>query len=337
MKTSKEGTRFILATFLTALAAFNTGNNLIYLIFSMMLSILVISVVILRVNLTGLKLRASPEYPIFAKSPAALSITLMNAKRRLTSYSVKVVMPEAVQGTAYFESIPAHEERTQTLRVVYKKRGVYGCGDIFIESSFPFIFLSQRINSRIPQEVIIYPEIKEVGSSIEEMTKEEYAVSSSSRKRGDEFSALREFRYGDDRRKIHWKASAKTAHLMVTEYAAEETKKLTVILDNLMPSDDTAFENAVSLAASLSDRFLREGFYVRLFTCRKVVPFGGGGQHLYKILDILAAIKGEPSLECPLSSEAGAEGVVILILGSEFSPLTRFVSVSDKVYYASEL
>jgi len=335
MNVSREGKRFILATLLTALAAFNTGNNLIYLIFSMMCSILVISVIVLKINLKGLMLRVSPEYPVFAKVPAVLEIAATNKKRIVPSYSVKVSLPEALGGETYFSNIPAQSEPSQTVRVVYKKRGVYGFGDFYLSSSFPFIFLTQKIVSTIRKKVIVYPEIKEVDASISGLTKEGDALSYSGMRRGEEFSSIREFRYGDDRRNIHWKASAKTTRLMVTEYAAEEPKKLTLILDNLMPPDDRVFEKAVSLAASLADIFLREGFYVRLFTCRKVVPFGSGSPHLYKILDILAEIKGHPSWECPLSSEAGTEGLLILILCSEGSPLQRFVSLSDKVIYAS--
>jgi uncharacterized protein (DUF58 family) len=335
MKVSREGKRFILATFLTALAAFNTGNNLIYLIFSMMSSILVISVVVLKMNTKGLTLRVSPEYPVFAKVPAVLEIVVTNKKRILLSYSVKVTLPETHGGESYFPKIPAQSELSQTMRVVYEKRGVYGFGDFYLSSGFPFIFLTQKIVSAIREKVIVYPEINEVDASLPGLTKEGDALSYSAMRRGEEFSSIREFRYGDDRRNIHWKASAKTARLMVSEYAAEEPKKLTVILDNLMPPDDRVFENAISLAASLADSFLRDGFYVRLFTCRKVVPFGSGSQHLYKILDVLAEIKGHHSWECPLSSEAGAEGFLILILCAEGSPLQRFASLSDKVIYAS--
>jgi uncharacterized protein (DUF58 family) len=337
MNVSREGKRFILATLLTALAAFNTGNNLIYLISSMMFSILVISVAVLKMNLKGLTLRVSPEYPVFAKVPAVLEIAVTNKKRNLPSYSVKVSLPEALAGESYFPGIPAQSELSQTVRVVYKKRGVYGFGDFYLSSSFPFIFLTQKISSTVREKVIVYPEITEVDASVTDLTKEGDALSYSGTRRGEEFSFIREFRYGDDRRNIHWKSSAKTTRLMVREYAVEEPKKLTVILDNLMPPDDRVFENAVSLAASLADRFLREGFYVRLFTCRKVVPFGSGSPHLFKILDILAEIKGHHSWECPLSSEAGTEGLLILILCSEGSPLQRFVSLSDKVIYAAAL
>jgi uncharacterized protein (DUF58 family) len=337
MKTSREGKRFILTAFLTALAAFNTGNNLIYLIFSMMFAILLIAVAALKMNLRGLSLRVSPEYPVFAKAPAVLKIAVTNRKRNLPSYSVRVVSSEASAGESYFPEIPPQSEVARTVRTVFQQRGVYGFGDFSLSSGFPFIFLMHTVAAPVQKKVVVYPELREVDVFLSGLTREGEAVSYAGIRKGEDFFSLREFRYGDDRRAIHWKASAKASRLMVSEYAAEEPKKLSVILDNLMPPDDRVFENAVSLAASLAERFLREGFYVRLFTCRKVVPFGTGGSHLYKILDILAEIEGQDSWECPLSSEAGADGLQILILCSEGSPLRRFVPLSDTVIYAPAL
>lgn len=69
---------------------------------------------------------------------------------------------------------------------------------------------------------------------------------------------------------------------MIMEYSVEETKRLTVILDNLAPYDSKSFEKAVSFTASICESFLADGFFVRLLTCRKVFPFGAGRDHLLK-------------------------------------------------------
>ena len=335
MKLSAEGKRFSLVTVLIAAAALNTGNNLIYLIFSMMLSILILSIVLLRVNMKGLELKVSQVQPVFANNPVYMDMTLSNKKRIIPSYSIKVLMPKRIKGEVYFPKISGSSEVSRTAAVVYKKRGIYRYGDFFIDSSFPFIFFSKRIMCKVDGEVLVYPEIKEIDGIIPERTIDGYELSYSSIGTGDEFAMIREYRYGDDWRRIQWKASAKTAKLLVTEYAAEEPKKLTVILDNLMPHYAESFEKAISVAASISDRFLKEGFFVRLLTCKKVIPFGSGREHLFKILDVLAVMEGQNSWECPLSDEL--EGLIILILSSEHSSLHRFISNSDMVIYATAL
>jgi uncharacterized protein (DUF58 family) len=335
MKLSREGKRFSLVTVLIAAAALNTGNNLIYLILSMMLSILVLSIVLLRINIKGLVLKVSQVQPVFANNAAYMDVTLSNKKRTIPSYSIKVSMPKSTKGQAYFPKISGSSELSRTAAIVYKRRGIYRYGDFFIDSSFPFIFFSKRIMCKVDGEVLVYPEIKETDGIIPESTGEGYELSYSSIGTGDEFAMIREYRYGDDWRRIQWKASAKTAKLLVTQYAAEEPKRLTVILDNLMPHYTESFERAISVAASITDRFLKEGFFVRLLTCKKVIPFGSGMEHLFKILDVLAVIEGQNSWECPLSDEL--EGLIILVLNSEHSSLRRFINSSDMVIYATAL
>src|SRR4030042_3369409 len=98
MKLIREGKRFLIATAIIAVAALNTGNNLIYLILSMMLSILVLSILILRGNMNGLDLGVYQSQPVFANNPAYMNITISNRKRLIPSYSIKVLMPEGIKG-----------------------------------------------------------------------------------------------------------------------------------------------------------------------------------------------------------------------------------------------
>jgi uncharacterized protein (DUF58 family) len=335
MKLTREGKRFLIATVLIAVAAFNTANNLIYLVFSMMLSILFLSLVILKWNLKRLSLKVSYEQPLFANRTSHMNIALANDKKHIPTYSRNILMPEKVDRKVYFSEIPAVSEKKQDVTVLYERRGIYRYGDFIIESSFPFLFFQKRIHCKCEGEVIVYPEIKDLDAGIPEMVSNWYDSSPTRIGKGDEFSTIREFRYGDDWRRIHWKASAKAAQFMVKEYAAYEPKKLTIILDNLKPHDEESFEKAVSLAASMTDRFLNEGYFVRLLTCRKMIPFGNSRDHIFKVLDVLAGVEGQDLWECPISDEH--EGAHIVILSSEGSPMSRFLTSTDMVIYASTL
>lgn len=335
MKLTREGKRFSLATALLALAALNTGNNLIYLIFAMMLSILILSFVILKLNMLGLLIRMHQGMPIFAKNNADIDITVINTKKVTPSYSLYIRFPRRIEGEVYCLRISAQTETTITANVVFKRRGLYRKGDVYIESGFPFIFFSARKTVNVEGEVVVYPELSMVYDKIPELHGSGFSTSRAKTGNGDEFATVREFKYGDDWRRIHWKASAKTTKLMVLERAAEESRQLTIILDNLMPRDTTSFEKSVSYTASVMDHFLKEGFYVRLLTCRKLIPFGSGEEHFYKMLDVLAVIQSQDSWECTLSAEP--EGSVLLILNSEDSPLKKFIPFSASVIYAPAL
>jgi uncharacterized protein (DUF58 family) len=75
------------------------------------------------------------------------------------------------------------------------------------------------------------------------------------------FHALREYVPGDDRRFIHWKSTAKTGTFMVRQFEETRRSRLMVLLD-LEPgayADDAEFELAVSTAASVGARAIRDG------------------------------------------------------------------------------
>ncbi|MDP3110544.1 MAG: DUF58 domain-containing protein [Thermodesulfovibrionales bacterium] len=345
MRPTKEGKRFLLATLLIAVAAANTGNNLIYLILAMMLSILVISIIVLKINLRGLVLSFSVKYPVFANSGTIMKVSLFSRKKMIPSFSVHVNLPEGIAGQCIIPHIPSASLVSQDVNGIFRKRGIYRYGDFSISSSFPFILFTKKVKARVEGEIIVYPEIKDIDELIPEITGSGYDRYVTRHGAGDEFMMIREFRYGDSMRRIQWKASAKTGKLMVKDMGMDEPRLLTVILDNIKSPQPpftkggqggiTSFEKAVSFAASVAYKFIRIGFFVRLLTCKKLIPFGSGQEQLFKILDALALIDEEDTWECPMMHEM--QGAGVLILKSEDSSLKKAASMCSMVINASDL
>jgi uncharacterized protein (DUF58 family) len=75
------------------------------------------------------------------------------------------------------------------------------------------------------------------------------------------FHALRPYVPGDSPRQIHWKSTAKTGDLMVRQY--EETRRSRMVIALSLGedeyADDDEFELAVSAAASIGVRGIRDG------------------------------------------------------------------------------
>lgn len=85
-----EGLLFIVFLMVIAFAAWNTGNNLLYLVLSAMLAFLVAANLIARFSLGDVAVQLRFPDHIFAGEPASLNVTLLNHKRVMPSYSLMV-------------------------------------------------------------------------------------------------------------------------------------------------------------------------------------------------------------------------------------------------------
>src|ERR1044072_11972 len=85
-----EGLLFVVCLVVIGFAAWNTGNNLLYLILSAMLAFLIAANLIARISLADLSVQLRFPDHIFAGESANISVTLLNHKRILPCYSVMV-------------------------------------------------------------------------------------------------------------------------------------------------------------------------------------------------------------------------------------------------------
>jgi len=85
-----EGLLFIVFLMIIGFAAWNNGNNLLYLVLSAMLAFLIAANLIARVSLADVSIQLRFPDHIFAGEPANISVTLLNHKRFMPSYSLMV-------------------------------------------------------------------------------------------------------------------------------------------------------------------------------------------------------------------------------------------------------
>ncbi|WP_351228372.1 DUF58 domain-containing protein [Streptomyces sp. NPDC002133] len=88
---------------------------------------------------------------------------------------------------------------------------------------------------------------------------------------GEDDVIPREYRHGDDLRRVHWRSTARYGELMVRREEQPQRARCTVLLDTRRiayqgAGPDSAFEWAVSAAASVLVHMLERGFAVRLLT-----------------------------------------------------------------------
>jgi hypothetical protein len=87
---------------------------------------------------------------------------------------------------------------------------------------------------------------------------------------------------------VDWKATAKSGSLKVREFSREDERKLRIVFDNPASGvlSERAYENAVTLAASLSWHFANENTDISF-----VAQGYGGESDIYRFLSYLAVVE----------------------------------------------
>jgi uncharacterized protein (DUF58 family) len=306
------GFRFILLMMAIGIAAINTGNNLLYLVLAMMLSMMVISGVLSDSCLSRLRYQRILPDALYAGRPARMTYLLSNQKRIIPSFSL--LIEDSIDAYAsgsvrdkYFFKLSPHSSQTRSFPIQFDKRGVYPLRGVSFSTRFPFgIFLKIRKEDVDGDKTfVVFPRLFEIRQTgVTEKLPGEMLAS----RKGNGLShfQFRPYFRGDDARTIHWKTSAKRQKLMVREFEEEKEKRISIRISNrisgpLSEGDRIRFERGIELAASYASFFIRNGAPVSLNSDDHAIPAGTGAAHLRKILTCLASLS---AITAPESEEA---------------------------------
>jgi uncharacterized protein (DUF58 family) len=321
-------------------SAWNTGNNLLFLILSFLTAAMVVGFFVGGLCLKKLDVRMRFPETIFAGEETPILVTVTNRKRVFPSYSVvaevrgkerdrsvaaedlhailpawvadRISRPPLSRRTLDYFAYIRRNQSTESNRVqIFQNRGRFVIQDFELSTKFPFGFFRHR--RRLPAreaELIVFPPLVPVDNETDDQPIEAGRLTAGKRGMGQDLLSLREYRPNDDLRRVDWKATARTRHLIVREFAAEDDKKVTILLDTRIPRESEnkmtvrekleaeqqgkpvvlseRFERGVSLAASLLAHFTELQTDLRLVIGDTVGEFGVGGRHLYESLRRLA-------------------------------------------------
>lgn len=198
---------------------------------------------------------------------------------------------------------PGEEGETRGL-VEARRRGVFSIGPAQVYSTDPLGLQTFSQKLAVVSELVVYPALIPLrGSWLRGAASQGWRGSASALTRGagDDFYGVREYQPGDELRRVHWRTTARTGVLAVTEYAQGVTLDVTVALDLARDAyagtgedEGGALECAVMLAATLLDDLLRHGHTVRLLTQGMApedsLPRHGSGQ-MPLFLETLARVQ----------------------------------------------
>ena len=315
------------------LAAINTQANLLFGVFGLMIGILLVSGVISRLVLRRLDVaRRLPEHATVGRA-VRLEYLVTNRKAFWPSLSVTLAELEGVeaftrQPHAYLLHAAARTTATVPAELVAKRRGLHRFGRYQVSTSFPFGFIKRATNRTAADTILIYPALAPVDRRLMNRFRSSRAGGADSRPReggGDEFFGVRDYRPGDNPRRIYWRRSAARAGLAVAgrtgpaggsrpggglvikEMTHVAPPRLLVAVDTHAPAGATDVqlgdvERAISMAASLVSDALAAGLPVGLFAWGREdaagdeppgwlhLPDNRGKRHRRDLLTALAAL-----------------------------------------------
>jgi uncharacterized protein (DUF58 family) len=220
--------------------------------------------------------------------------------------------------------VPRNQTAENKSTHIFENRGRFLIKDFELSTRFPFGFFRHRRRLAAKEtELIVFPKLEEIDWELDRLPLEAGTLTANKRGSGQDLLALRDYQPNDDLRRIDWKATARSRHLIVREFAAEDEKRVTIYFDTLVPADSEKvlslrekielenagksivqserFETGVSKTAALVTHFCNERADVRLITNQEKGEFGTGARHLHDTLKRLALIEpvifngGEPS------------------------------------------
>ncbi len=262
---TRSGLLFFLAIVGIGAVAINSGNNLLYLVFSALLSALIFSGLLSVANLrhTGVSLDAGDD--VYAGRPARLVVIIRNSGSFPLFFATVVLR---VGGDAFTLDVPfvaAHAAVELPLTLTLPARGRVSGLWAEIMSTFPFGIVQMRIQVPVAGELVVYPRVQPVVVRSEH-ERGEYRLEKARAGGDGDFFSLREYRDGDDARRIDWKVSARRGELHVVEREARYQQETLFYLDTARGAwpDTETFETGVSKIASGVTAVFRAGGTIAL-------------------------------------------------------------------------
>ncbi len=243
-------------------AAWNTGNNLLFLVLSFLAASLVVGFFIGNFCLKKLDVKMRFPETIFAGEATPILVSLHNRKRIFPTFSVvaevrgkerekstlvedikkvlperwaeKITRPPIIKHTLdYFVHVPRGQATENLAEHVFSRRGRFIIKDFELSTKFPFGFFRHRRRlSAQAAEIVIFPSLVEIDEEAMDLPLNAGKIVAPKKGLGQDLLSMRDYQPMDDLRRVDWKATARTRRLIIREFSAEDEQRVTVVFDS---------------------------------------------------------------------------------------------------------
>jgi uncharacterized protein (DUF58 family) len=319
LKFTREGKYFIGITLGVGFAAVNTGNNLLYLLLGMLLSLIVLSGVMSELSLRDLTVvRRLPTRAQVGRAHL-VEIEVFNRKTKVPSYAIEVEDLRAGQPAdkrCFFLKISPNSAQVAAYRRSPQRRGRDRHIGFRLATRFPFGLFEKSREVLCDGELVIYPAVDAVRLHADDAARRIGGSGTFGRGSGDEIYGLRPMREGDEHRDIYWRKSTLLDQRVVRERARDTRPDVSLLLDVRRPAtppDDwlAQFERQVRLVASRAVAHLKRGDGVLVRTTGGASVRADRNVGADRVLRFLALIEPlDPSLTKPSPGDDRLAGAV---------------------------
>lgn len=267
-------------------------------------------------------------WPRLVRAGEAARIDLAVASRRRRGDApllIEDALPYALGSRPRFvlQGLDRQWERTVTYPVRSDIRGRFTVGPLTVRTTDPFGLVERRREVGGTAELIATPRVLPLPAiplsggwqGAGEHRPQAFAAGSA------EDVSVREYRRGDDLRRVHWRSSARVGDLMVRREEQPWEAHATVVLDNRVQTHRgrgpaSSFESAIVAAASVVVHLEQHGYAVQLATANGAEV--EGADETLRRLAVLDLTQ-RPTLDTGWSGDQARGGVVVAVLGAHGS------------------
>lgn len=245
----------------------------------------------------GITDRADGEYLVRSRWPRALPVALYDQLPRGVRYA------EAPRSGEARALLGAGSQVRLAVRIEGRERGSWQLGPVALRVAGPLGLLQRTIAVRLDDRISVTPSVAGIRHfrllTVQHRMRDAGVRATRRRGEGTSFSHLREYRVGDEPRRVDWKATARRGELVSREYALEQGQTLMIAVDagrmmTQLAGALSRFEYALSSALVLADVAIASGDRVGLIVfddeLRAWVPPAAGLAALARMRDALVPV-----------------------------------------------
>ena len=207
---------FALVMVFVLLGAVNYQSNAAYLVFAVVVSTAVVSVLHAWRNVRGITITPGRTFAVFAGESLRAQITLIGSGR--DSWALVVDAPDVAEDDGVpLEHLPARAAVSMELVLPGRRRGLHTLDRVRLASVYPMGLMTAMLEVPATWTWVVYP--SPLGGGGEGQPEgDEHLVGVRSGATGD-FYGHRTYQPGEPQRRIDWRAVARGRPLMVKDYA----------------------------------------------------------------------------------------------------------------------